>query len=113
MESYSNAGFGLDFEYQDIISARDWMDCPEQRLVWAIIERCVRDVLGNQRAEILSAVEWLWEEDPQELEAFSFLWCCEALSVDPDALRKKILHTREQMNKYPLFTEDSVYTKAA
>ena len=113
MNNSRHNGFSLDFEYQELTEGRDWMDCPEQRLIWAIIERCVRDVLGNQKADILAAMDWLWAEDSSISTPFSFLWCCEALEIDPNDFIKKVLSTREHLNKSPLFAKSIFDSQAA
>ena len=97
--SASNDFFGLDFDYQDVIEGRQWMDVPEQRLIWAIIERCVRDALGNQISDVKAAIDWLWADASDDSESFSFHWCCETLGIDPDALREKIVRMRENLGK--------------
>lgn len=100
MGSFSTSDFfNLDFEYQEITEGRDWMDFPEQRLIWAIIERSVRDALGNQVPDAMAAIEWFWKADNQKAEAFSFQWCCETLELDANQIREKILRAREQLNK--------------
>ena len=113
MTSSSNDFFNLDFEYQDIVDGREWMDVPEQRLIWAIIERSVRDALGNQASDAMTAIDWLWSEDQEITESFSFQWCCETLGISPNVLREKILKTREQMHKSPLDIPEGFERQAA
>lgn len=102
MDSSVSDFFGLDFDYQDVVEGRQWMDVPEQRLIWAIIERCVRDALGNQMSDVTAAIDWLWAESPEDNESFSFNWCCETLGIDPEALREKIVRMRENLGKSSL-----------
>jgi hypothetical protein len=110
--SYYN-GLNLDSEYQDLVASREWMDCPEQRLVWAIVERSVRDILGNRPLEVMAAVSWLFEGNSQAAQAFSFAWCCDALEIEAEAFRRKILIARKQIHKSPLFDTANKFKQAA
>ena len=100
--SYSQNFADLEQEYSDIIENRSWMENPEQRLIWAIIERAVRDALGNQTNEVNNATEWIWELCDENAKPFSFSWCCETLGLDCQKMRQKILDMRVTLQKSPL-----------
>lgn len=87
----------VDDEYELLTESRDWMDVPERRLLFAILERAVRDCLGNQGEDSEQATDWLFcdvDDDPHT--PFSFQWICENLEVDQNEFRSKILKTARQ-----------------
>ena len=64
------------------------MKSPEKRLLCAICERAVRDLLSSDKEESRSAVEWL--EDNDGFAPFSFPWICETLDINRDHLLERI-----------------------
>jgi hypothetical protein len=100
--TYSQNYTTLEQEYNDLVEGRSWIENPEQRLIWAIIERAVRDALGNQSADVLNATEWIWELSGEALSPFSFSWCCETLGLDTEKMRQKIMNMRTTLQKSPL-----------
>ena len=114
MENTSTADFlGLDPEYRDLTHNRDWMTVPEQRLIWAVMERCVRDSLGNQLPEVEAADTWLWEEETSPPAIFSFQWCCEIIEIDPEKFRQKILKLKRAAQKNIKSNQDYEFDRAA
>jgi hypothetical protein len=53
----------------------------EQRLLWAIIERAIRDCLKRQRHISRDAEQWF--DNIESREPFSFGWICEHLGLEP------------------------------
>ena len=71
-----------DIDFEDLLQSREWMSVPERRLLFAILERAVRDALGNHPAEAREAAEWIFSPPVDQPELFSFQWICEELEVD-------------------------------
>jgi hypothetical protein len=70
---------------------------PERRLVMAVLEDGLRCALGQApggRAAALRAQRiallWLRCRDPHHAYSFSFVYCCEALALDPSAVRESL-----------------------
>ncbi len=70
------------------------MNTPEVALLIAVIDRGLRDAVGDIEAEVLNkrgvaggARAWFLSDDR---EPFSFLWICEAIDWDPESIRKVI-----------------------
>lgn len=63
----------------------------ERDLIAAIIERTVRDLivppLMATRSDIRDSEQWFRSNAK---EPFSFLWCCDHLSLDPEYLREQV-----------------------
>ena len=60
---------------------------PMKALVAAVVARACEDVkLGHRFAA--EALEWFTERN--QMEAWSFEWCCAILNLDPDAVREQL-----------------------
>lgn len=76
-----------------------WIDhrslSPEIRLMTAVIERAIYDVLKGPlprqrscaRDEATEAAEWIFSPDVDE---WSFLWLCDCVDADPTSIRSKL-----------------------
>lgn len=87
--------YGLNQDYVELIQTRAWMQTPEQRLLFAILERGARDYLGNQKSEREAAEEWFFSEEntSDPCEPFCFSWVCEHLEIDPEEFRARLLNS--------------------
>ena len=65
---------------------------PEKRLLVAILERAILDYVGNDEAEVEGAEAWLFDSngDEEDPDAFSFLWTCNELDLDPKFVKSKV-----------------------
>lgn len=72
---------------------------PERRLLLAILERAVLDLVGNDEKEASEAEEWLFGEMlaqraaemiPRSPSEFSFSWVCDQLDLEPNKISDKI-----------------------
>lgn len=65
---------------------------PEKRLLVAILERAILDYVGNDPAEVEGAEAWLFgsDDDDSDPDAFSFMWTCLELDLDPKFVKSKI-----------------------
>lgn len=97
-----NTMFPLDNEYSSLVEKRPWMDNPEIRLLWAIIERAARDAMGNNRRERDAATDWFLEESKGLPEEFSFQWICETLETNSEELLNKVFPERDEPFEYKL-----------
>ena len=81
----------IDEDFLTRTQARSWMETPEQRLLFAILERAVRDFLGNRQQDLISARDWLFDlgEDAAK-SPFSFDWVCEELGIDVGQFRSRL-----------------------
>ncbi len=107
--------YDLDQTFLDVITPRTWMETPEQRLLFAILERAVRDILGSRPAEVAAAADWLFDasDDPSKTP-FSFNWVCEQIGVEPDRFLQTLQRTREQKlnhNVCAIFEIESITTQ--
>lgn len=78
-----------------------------KKLLAAVLERAITDGLGNPgradnpERDIEGAYAWLVHEKLSEKPTpFSFQWVCEALDLNPEALREKIIWHKEKGNMY-------------
>jgi hypothetical protein len=82
----------IDEDFLSRTQARSWMETPEQRLLFAILERAVRDFLGNRQQDLISARDWLFElGDDLQKSPFSFDWVCEELGIDVGQFRSRLM----------------------
>lgn len=71
------------------------IDSPEKDLLIGVLERAVRDLMGDSR-DLPSKDRLKVRRDAQRwissnrTKPFSFLWCADALELDPLAIRKRI-----------------------
>lgn len=92
----------IDDDFSELAEPREWMDVPEKRLLFAILERAVRDALGNCPDEAEAAQDWIFHDSGKEPEHFSFRWICLVLDVDKARflgnvtrlLAKKVMQTQ-------------------
>ena len=64
---------------------------PERNLLMAILERAIRDYVGNCQDEVEAAQDWIFEENlNRPYRAFSFSWICQQLDLDPRKIAKTI-----------------------
>ena len=101
--------YSVDEDFLSKTQARAWMETPEQRLLFAILERAVRDFLGNRHADNAAAREWLFEKgDSATKSPFSFDWICDELGIDTDyflaRLRKTEASVRHRDRAINLFS---------
>jgi len=72
---------------------------PEQRLLFAVLERAVRDYLGGAKEEVEQATQWLYAEEHEAAEPFSFPWVCESLALDRKLALGKLEIALEQSKR--------------
>lgn len=60
---------------------------PERNLLMAVLERAIRDYVGNSRHEVKEAEEWIFKQrmDLPYIE-FSFAWVCHQLDLEPQRI---------------------------
>jgi|GEM_PF-4035421 len=91
----------LDEDFETLIQPSEWISIPERRLLFAILERAVRDVLGNQPEETQAAREWLLE-DSLDWTPFSFGWICRELGINPSEFRAKVFRALAVKKNLPV-----------
>jgi hypothetical protein len=82
IDAYSSS-FGL-FE------AANETGSPERRLLMGIIERAILDYVGNEPKEKLQATEWIFNDEDDENDEFTFAWVCSQLDLPTDKIRSSI-----------------------
>lgn len=90
--------FGMDSDYQSLIQGREWQKVPERRLLFAVLERTVRDCLGNQPEEALAARNWLIEDYGDTETPFSFGWISQQLEIDGADFKAKVFRALSQLS---------------
>jgi len=60
---------------------------PEQDLIIAVLGCVVKDLSSNIPDLVADAIAYLRRKDE---EPFSFLWCCEAVNMDPDNFLRRL-----------------------
>jgi len=83
-------GIRMDQDFADLLESSSQAQTPERRLLFGIIERAVRDLLGNQRHEATDATQWLFHTASLEVP-FSFGWICAQLELAPGDIHRKVL----------------------
>ena len=65
---------------------------PERRLLLAILERALLDLVGNDERESLESEDWLFSDmaPSHPYEPFSFPWICEQLDLNMKKTLRKI-----------------------
>ena len=66
---------------------------PERNLLMALLERTILDFVGNDEKAVESAEEWVFAdlEDPDShKQAYSFIWTCNELDLDPGMIAQAI-----------------------
>lgn len=81
----------FEFDSDSVFSCaeREWLRVPEQRLLFAMIERAVRDLSTGHENDARAAYSWLFDEVNSRAcpRPFSFSWICECLEIDAHKLR--------------------------
>ena len=103
--STGSAFYGTDGELEQIIGVPNTTGTPERRLLLAILERAILDLVGNESREVEEAEDWLfsdindvnWSEDTHK--QFSFSWICEQLDLDRKKISSKIRVMPRRGNK--------------
>lgn len=93
----------IDHDAFNLFEIPNLTGTPERRLLLAILERAVLDLVGNDEKEAQEAEDWLFgfDEDEAEPEAprvhehkltamFSFPWVCDQLDLDQARISAKI-----------------------
>ncbi|NLF25623.1 MAG: hypothetical protein GX589_08225 [Deltaproteobacteria bacterium] len=62
----------------------------ERNLLMAVLERAIRDYVGNCSEEAESAREWLFDLEGTTHDIFSFAWLCHQLDLQPMKVLSKI-----------------------
>ena len=63
---------------------------PEKRLLIALLRRAVFDYFGSREAERSAAEEWLFTDDEDSTELFSFQWVCTQLDFSPSEILARL-----------------------
>ena len=75
---------------------------PEEKLLWAVLERGILDYIGQTNPTDAYA-HHRWRANANGwvnarcFDEYSFAWICEALDLDPDTIRKRIHKLARQM----------------
>ena len=84
---------------------------PEKRLMFAILLdaiECFQKYLGHEDNRLLKETEeWIFEDDHGW--AFSFINVCEAVEIDPQYLRKGLLHWKQKKIQEPILRDKVRY----
>ena len=59
---------------------------PERNLLMAILERAIRDYVGNSEQEANEAQTWLFDKTDAPQQEFSFVWICQQLDLIPEKI---------------------------
>lgn len=81
-------------QFADLFRAR--VNDGESRLILAVLEGAIWDMLANKPNRRLDAREWI---SATNTSLMSFHWCCEALGIEPATLRNQVLSG--SMNRLP------------
>ena len=76
------------------------MRIPEHRMLCAILERCVLDILHPAKMRLTTAVERMearrlrdealaWISEPDD-EPYTFIWICDHLTLDHNSIRNEM-----------------------
>jgi hypothetical protein len=68
---------------------------PEKRLLAAVLHRAYADLLSGDGEIQQGALSWILEEDPSE-DYLTFSFICEALDIDSESVKKKILSRKRE-----------------
>jgi len=63
---------------------------PERNLLMAILERAIRDYVGNSEQEASEARDWIFERPHVPFDEFSFGWICQQLDLVPEKIASVI-----------------------
>lgn len=79
----------LNFE-SPLNSTPNHTGSPERNLMMAVLERAILDFVGNNPADIKSAETWIFAENEEPQQEFSFTWVCSELDIDPKRIAEAI-----------------------
>ena len=80
----------IDYDGYQFFDIPNDTGTPERRLILGILERGILDLVGNDAKEALEAEFWLFEDESDEEDQFSFRWVCGQLDLDFPLVRQKI-----------------------
>ena len=85
----------IDIEAYTLMDGPQLTGTPERRLLLAVLERAILDLVGNDEQEVQTAKDWLFgDTEPHTPTEFSFAWVCQQLDLDPS-------HTADLIGKMP------------
>lgn len=90
MSDSSSSFPSIDREYDSLTGSCGSTSSPERRLLLAILERAILDLVGNDSKEVEEAEAWLFAESEAPHAVFSFGWLCEQLDLDRVKIAQKI-----------------------
>jgi hypothetical protein len=90
MSDSSSSFPSIDREYDTLTGSNGSPSSPERRLLLAILERAILDLVGNDSKEVEEAEDWLFAESEVPYAIFSFGWLCEQLDLDRVKIAQKI-----------------------
>lgn len=74
----------LNYDDCDLLDINKKRLQPEQRLVFAILWRALKDVSDYERHIRRDAFQYLYSDNT---DPFSFLWCCHVLDLNPNKIQ--------------------------
>ena len=77
-------------EHNSSFDAPNATGSPERRLLLAILERAILDFVGNDLREVQGAAEWIFADDSDENDEFTFSWLCTELDLDQSQIAEYI-----------------------
>lgn len=80
----------IDSDAYAVFNIPNLTGTPERRLLLAIVERSILDLVGNDTRESENAAGWLFDDDDDSGSHFSFAWICQELDLDLCDIREKI-----------------------
>ena len=73
---------------------------PERNLLMATLERAILDYVGNHKAEVQAAEDWIFADtDTYKPVLFSFAWVCEQLDLEPRKIAQIIRDMPKRGNR--------------
>ncbi len=94
--------YEVDPSYYSPTAIEHYCIRPEKRLIWAVIERAVLDILAGalstSRLNKREAEAWILSV---KTSTFSFKWCCEALDLSAPKIRRGVFWLKEELAKQP------------
>lgn len=69
---------------------------PEQRLIIAVLIRCVKDIFDEDKYIKKRALQFMLARTPAS-KAWSFRWLCSELNLNPRILIKNIIDNKENL----------------
>jgi len=81
----------IDEDANELFDIPNLTGTPERNLLMAVLERAIRDYVGNCRVESEAAREWLFDLSGTSQDVFSFPWVCHQLDLQPVKVLSKIV----------------------